>query len=310
MYPAIEIKSLNKSYLSNSKTQPKLALQELDLSIPQGSTFALLGPNGAGKSTLINIIAGTAVKTCGLISIMGVNIDLFPKLAKTKIGIVPQEIVIDTFFTIYQTLEFAAGYYGIRKNARRTEELLKILGLWEKRGSLPGQLSGGMKRRFLIAKAMVHSPQVLILDEPSAGVDLDLREQLWNLIKKLNSEGTTIVITTHYLAEAEELCDQVAFINNGKIIKQDSKNNLFDEFGSRCIEVEFDNDNFASLLSDVGLKFDLLANNKVSIAFNHASCSLDNLLANFRNANLVVKNIESKRADFETIFKKVINSSI
>ncbi|MGI4776208.1 MAG: ABC transporter ATP-binding protein [Janthinobacterium lividum] len=307
MHQAIEIRSLTKNYFLSTKLQQRPALQELNLSIPQGSIFALLGPNGAGKSTLINILAGTVVKTSGAVLIMGTDIDLSPKIAKTKIGIVPQEIVLDTFFTIYQTLEFAAGYYGLRKNVRKTEELLNALGLWDKRDSLPRQLSGGMKRRFLIAKAMVHSPPVLILDEPSAGVDLELREQLWALITRLNNEGTTVIITTHYLAEAEELCDQIAFINHGQIIRQDSKENLLSELGAKYIEVEFDNVNSISLLSGIDEKFQQISGNKINIEFNTMHRSLNDLLGKFQGTGLVIKNIQVKQADLEDVFKKVMS---
>jgi len=231
------IKEYNTGRVANEK---KIALNGLDINIEVGSIFGLLGPNGAGKSTLINILAGTVIKTSGEVRVMGVDIDYQPKRARSLIGVVPQEIVTDTFFPLWQALEFTAGYFGIRPENRINDQLLKTLSLYDKRNSLPQRLSGGMKRRFLIAKAMVHSPRILVLDEPTAGVDIELRNQLWEYVKKLNQEQVvTIIITTHYLAEAQELCDNIAFINDGKIIKQDSKKKLLAELGSRYLDVEF-----------------------------------------------------------------------
>lgn len=190
MTDAILLKGLTKNY------GEKKALKEVDLQVKRGSIFGLLGPNGAGKSTLINILAGTVVKTSGSAFIMGVDIEKDPQLAKYKIGVVPQEVILDSFFTIREALEIHAGYYGIRPKDRITDEILNALGLSDKAGSTSRQLSGGMKRRFMVAKAMVHSPHVLILDEPTAGVDIELREQLWEYVKKLNKLGTTIILTT------------------------------------------------------------------------------------------------------------------
>ena len=223
---AILIKKLVKEYNKEGGSGSKIALSDLNLAIPRGAIFGLLGPNGAGKSTLINILSGTVMKTSGEVVILDTDIDQFPKRARSLIGIVPQEIIFDTFFPIQQALEFTAGYFGIKSELRKTKQILKALSLWDKRKNFPQQLSGGMKRRFLIAKAMVHSPPILVLDEPTAGVDIELRIQLWDYVKELNKQGITVIITTHYLAEAQELCDEIAFINKGKIIKQDSKQNL------------------------------------------------------------------------------------
>lgn len=308
MTNAIEIKQLNKIYPASGKNLEKVALENLDLTIPQGSIFALLGPNGAGKSTLINILAGTVIKTSGQVDIMGCDIEKSPKVAKTCIGVVPQEVVFDSFFPISQTLEFTAGYYNIKPHARKTDEILKALSLWDKRNALPRQLSGGMKRRFLIAKAMVHSPQVLILDEPTAGVDIELREQLWDLVKKQNAEGTTVIITTHYLAEAEELCDRIAFINKGRIIKEDSKENLLTELGSKHIEVEFEEEVKDSLMS-LNDNFVKLSESKIYFPFNAQQQSLSKLLHEFQALNLSIKNINVNQADLEDIFKKLMKDS-
>jgi ABC-2 type transport system ATP-binding protein len=233
MIPAIYAQNLVKEY--KTATRSDLALNSLNLTVNQGQIFGLLGPNGAGKSTLINILAGIVNKTSGLVRINGISIDELPQKARSQIGIVPQEIALDSFFSLYESLENYAGYFGIRLEQRKTKELLMQLSLWDKKDVTPNKLSGGMKRRFLIAKAMVHSPKILVLDEPTAGVDLELRNQLWDLILSLKNQGVTIILTTHYLSEAEVLCDEIAFINKGKIIKQASKHQLL--LGARHIDI-------------------------------------------------------------------------
>jgi ABC-2 type transport system ATP-binding protein len=303
---AIDIQGLRKSY-NKKGSDTKDALRGVDLSIPKGSIFGLLGPNGAGKSTIINILSGMVSKTSGKVSIMGYDIDLEHKTAKTKIGIVPQEIVIDNFFSIYQTLEFTSGYYGIKPNKDKINALLKALGLYDKRNALPRQLSGGMKRRFLIAKAMIHSPDILILDEPTAGVDIELRDQLWSYVKKLHSNGTTVIVTTHYLQEAQNLCERVAFINNGKIIQEDSVENLLKKFGTKYIKVIF-----GEVINDLNLQHLVVKYNKVddyTITFdvtkNNFDCDI--ILRELNKLNLKVSDIEVNQVDLETIFKKIIH---
>jgi len=220
---AISIDDLKKTYQKSPRSPKKEALKNIDLKIKKGSFFGLLGPNGAGKSTIINIIAGLVKKSSGTIKIAGIDIDENLQATKFKIGIVPQELIIDPFFNVFETLEIYAGYYGIKKSARRTFEIIEALGLQEKTKSTPRSLSGGMRRRLLVAKALVHNPEILILDEPTAGVDVELRNQLWEYVKKLNREqNTTIVLTTHYLEEAQKLCDEIAVINNGAVIAQKS----------------------------------------------------------------------------------------
>jgi ABC-2 type transport system ATP-binding protein len=306
---AILIQDLVKKYDGNKTNSSFLALDHLNLSVPKGSIFGLLGPNGAGKSTLINILAGTVVMTQGKVSILDVDITEFPKKAKSLIGIVPQEIVFDTFFPIEQALEFTAGYFGVPKKDRKTAEILKALGLWDKRKNFPQQLSGGMKRRFLIAKAMVHSPKVLILDEPTAGVDIDLRNQLWHYVIELNRQGMTIIITTHYLAEAQELCDEIAFINKGKIIKQDTKENLLSDLGTRHIEVEFSNDiNNIDFQIQSGFQHEIISDNKVRFQINSESSNYTDLLQKISSTGLEVKNITTYQPDLEKIFHKIIKT--
>lgn len=216
---AIEARGLQKIYAASGKSPEKHALKGLDLAIPKGSIFGLLGPNGAGKSTFINILAGLVIKTSGVVRIWDTDIDKDHRAAKAAIGIVPQEISFDAFFTPFETLELQAGFYGVPPKERRSMELLEAVGLADKRDTYSRLLSGGMKRRLLIAKALVHNPPVVILDEPTAGVDVELRRSLWDYVTMLNKErGVTIVLTTHYLEEAQELCDNIAIIDQGQLI--------------------------------------------------------------------------------------------
>ncbi len=306
MKEAISIKNLIKRY-GKKNGNGHLALDGLNLSVPQGSIFGLLGPNGAGKSTLINILAGTVIKTSGEVKVAGINIDEAPKKARSLIGIVPQEVVFDSFFPIEQALEFTAGYFGVRPHLRKTKELLKALSLWDKRNAMPRSLSGGMKRRFLIAKAMVHSPPVLILDEPTAGVDIELRTQLWDYVKKLNRQGVTIIITTHYLAEAQELCDEIAFINKGKIIKQDSKQNLLEELGARHIDVEFEDIiSLADLSISSSVSVETISENQLRFSLKSKKESTTKLLKEIYNVGKEIKDIRICQPDLEDIFYKIM----
>ena len=214
MSNAIEIEGLRKIYSGSGKSAPKEALKGIDLSIPRGSVFGLLGPNGAGKSTLINILAGLVVKTEGAVRIWGWDQDKNPRQSRASIGIMPQELNLDPFFTPRGSLEVQAGLYGVPRSQRRSDEILKFVGLEDKAEAYARTLSGGMRRRLLLGKALVHRPHILVLDEPTAGVDIQLRQMLWNNVRKLNQEeGMTIILTTHYLEEAEEMCDEIAIIN-------------------------------------------------------------------------------------------------
>ncbi len=309
MSDAIYVKNLVKEYNAGRVSHEKrLALNGLDINIEAGSIFGLLGPNGAGKSTLINILAGIVIKTSGEVKVMGIDIDKQPKKARSLIGIVPQEIVTDTFFPLWQALEFTAGYFGIKPENRITDRLLKALSLYDKRNSLPQRLSGGMKRRFLIAKAMVHSPNILVLDEPTAGVDIELRNQLWDYVKKLNQEhGVTIIITTHYLAEAQELCDNIAFINDGKIIKQDSKKKLLAELGSRYLDVEFESAVDSVKVSSLqNIKLQLLNENKIRFDLHTENNDFTQILDVIHSMNLKIKNLSLNEPDLEDIFHKIV----
>ena len=299
----IEIIKLNKTYLDdkNNKTTP---LKNISFNVKKGSMLALLGPNGAGKSTLINILAGIVNKTSGNVFINGRNHELEERAAKQSIGVVPQELVIDPYFTPRETLEFQAGYYGIKKSDRITLKLLRNLKLEKKENAYVRHLSGGMKRRLMIAKAMVHSPQVLILDEPTAGVDVTLRELLWQNIKDLNKKGVTILITTHYLEEAEALCDDVAIINKGEIVINGNIKKLVKKIDKKILKIYFYN---LKTLPD-GLKkigFRKHKSNEISINYQPSKNSIDGLINEVARYNIKIKDISIKDTTLEDLFKKI-----
>ncbi|MEQ8604965.1 MAG: ABC transporter ATP-binding protein [Marivibrio sp.] len=234
---ALEAQGLSKVYRSSGGQEAKRALDSVDLKIPRGSLFGLLGPNGAGKSTFINILAGLVIKTSGVAKVWDYDIDRQTRLARASIGVVPQELNIDPFFTPEELLEVQAGLYGVPKAERRTDEILELVGLADKRKAYARTLSGGMRRRLLIGKAMVHNPPVLVLDEPTAGVDIELRRQLWENVVELNRRGTTVLLTTHYLEEAEELCDRIAIINHGQVVAHDEKRSLLGRLDAKTLRV-------------------------------------------------------------------------
>jgi ABC-2 type transport system ATP-binding protein len=301
---AIEIKGLQKIYKKSAKAPEKIALRGIDLNIKKGSFFGLLGPNGAGKSTIINIMAGLVNKTAGNVKIAGFDIDINPKEAKRKIGIVPQELIIDPFFNVFETLEIYAGYYGIKKEQRRTMEIIEALGLKDKIKSPPRSLSGGMRRRLLVAKALVHNPEILVLDEPTAGVDVELRTQLWNYVKKLNKAGTTIVLTTHYLEEAEELCDDIAIINKGEVIACDRKNNLMKTLdGKQLLLVLKDEITEIPTILKNRFTVEIIDPKQISISYKAREIEVGEVLETVKNSGLSIVDISTKQADLEDIFK-------
>ncbi len=234
---AISIENLTKTYAAKGKSPEKTALNGVSLSIPRGSIFGLLGPNGAGKSTIINILAGLVMKTSGSVKIWDTDLDQDARQCKANIGVVPQELNFDPFFTPSRLLDLQAGLYGVPPSERRTDELLRLVGLSDKANAYTRSLSGGMRRRLMIAKAMVHTPPVLVLDEPTAGVDVELRQQLWENVRALNKNGVTVLLTTHYLHEAEELCDRIAIIHKGQIVANEEKETLLSRIDSK--EVRF-----------------------------------------------------------------------
>jgi len=306
---AIEINSLNKTYKKSKKSPSKVALNSIDLKIKKGSFFGLLGPNGAGKSTIINILAGLVNKTSGDVKICDIDIDTNLQAAKFKIGIVPQEIVFDPFFNVRESLEIYAGYFGIKKQDRKTDEIIEALGLKDKANSAPRSLSGGMKRRLLIAKALVHNPEILVLDEPTAGVDVELRNQLWEYVKKLNENGTTILLTTHYLEEAEELCDEIAVINHGSVIACDKKENLMKLLSSKELVISCSDDekpDLDSLFPDLESK--LLPDGKISVVYDPEKVEVEKIIKVLMNKKIAIKDISTKQPDLEEIFKHLIGT--
>ncbi|MCC6000489.1 MAG: ABC transporter ATP-binding protein [Pararhodobacter sp.] len=234
---AIRIEGLTKTYAGSAGQAPKTALDSVDLTIPAGSVFGLLGPNGAGKSTLINILAGLVVKTAGRVEIWGFDQDRNPRQSRAAIGVMPQELNIDPFFTPRDALEVQAGLYGVPRARRRTDQILRLIGLQDKAGAYARTLSGGMRRRLLLGKALVHWPQVLVLDEPTAGVDIELRQMLWTNIRALNDQGMTIILTTHYLEEAQQMCDEIAIIDHGKVIVRDSTASILQKMEAKTLSV-------------------------------------------------------------------------
>ncbi len=306
---AIEIKSLCKTYKKSQKSPEKIALNSINLEIKKGSFFGLLGPNGAGKSTIINILAGLVNKTSGQVKISNLDIDQNQQAAKFKIGIVPQELIIDPFFNVRETLEIYAGYYGIRKAQRRTDEIIEALGLKDKSKSAPRSLSGGMRRRLLVAKALVHNPEILVLDEPTAGVDVELRNQLWTYVKKLNRDGTTILLTTHYLEEAEELCDEIAIINHGQVIANDRKENLMKSLSSKELIISFVSNISPSIVETLlPLQTKLLSQDKISITYDPEKIEVEKILRIISDQKIQISDISTQQPDLEEIFKYLIKS--
>ncbi len=301
---AIRIESLRKTYSGG-----KEALKGVSLDIPRGQIFGLLGPNGAGKSTTINILAGLVNKTSGSASIWGFDIDEHPRNAKNSIGIVPQEIVFDPFFTPFETLELVAGLYGVRKEARRSMELLKAVHLEDKANAYARTLSGGMKRRLLVAKAMVHSPPILVLDEPTAGVDVELRQQLWAYVRELNARGVTIVLTTHYLEEAEELCDRIAIINHGEVIANKPTRELVDMAQDKVVEVTVDRDVDVIPQSSLFQKIDLKAGRILAISYNKSEANAGQVLAAVQGAGFGIADVSTREADLEAVFLNLTRAS-
>ncbi len=294
---AIKIDQLRKVYAGG-----KEALKSISLDIPRGEIFGLLGPNGAGKSTTINILAGLVNKTSGSASIWGFDIDEHPRNAKNSIGIVPQEIVFDPFFTPLETLENVAGLYGVPKGRRRSMELLKAVHLEDKAHAYARTLSGGMKRRLLVAKAMVHSPPILVLDEPTAGVDVELRQQLWAYVRQLNQQGVTIVLTTHYLEEAEELCDRIAIINNGEVIANKPTRELVDMAQEKLVEVTVDKDVGSPPNSPLFEKIELRGERVLAITYNKSAANAGQVLGAVQAAGYGIADVTTREADLEHVF--------
>lgn len=297
MQPAIEIRDLEKTY-----SDGKRALKGVSFDVPRGQIFGLLGPNGAGKSTLINILAGLVNKTGGTARIWGFDIDADRRNAKRAIGIVPQEILFDAFFTPFEALEIQAGLYAVPKAERRSMEILRALRLEDKAHAYARTLSGGMKRRLLIGKALVHNPPILILDEPTAGVDIELRQQLWSYVRQLHAAGTTVVLTTHYLEEAEELCDRIAIINNGEVVANDETHALLASAQEKCLIVTVDRDLDGVPAGLPAEKVELKGARQLILTYNRGVLTAGELLQAISATGLGVVDVSTREADLEDVF--------
>ena len=295
--PAIRIEALSKTYEGG-----KRALDEVTFDVPRGQIFGLLGPNGAGKSTLITILAGLVVKTGGKVTIWGFDIDEHPRNAKRSIGVVPQEIIFDPFFTPRETLEIQAGLYGIPPSARMSDELLAAMHLTDKANAYSRTLSGGMKRRLLVAKAMVHSPPILVLDEPTAGVDVELRRQLWDYVRKLNTQGVTIVLTTHYLEEAEELCDRIAIIHHGRVIANEPTRELVSKAQEKAVVVTFDRDIAQVPANACFENIALIDERTLEITYRKDKVNAGQVLASLTSEGLSIVDVSTRDPDLEDVF--------
>ncbi len=306
---AIDIRGLRKVYAAQGGEPEKEALKGVDLAIPHGSIFGLLGPNGAGKSTLINILAGLVNKTSGSVRIWGFDQDANPRMSRASIGVVPQELHLDPFFTPREAMEIQAGLYGVKSGDRRTESLLTALGLGDKMDVGARALSGGMKRRLLIGKALAHSPPVLILDEPTAGVDIDLRRQLWDYVRKLNESGVTIILTTHYLEEAEEMCDRIAIINHGTVIANEPKTALLDRLDRKTVTIvpitsltTVPN----TLATQAGIQTAITTDGALAITYSRREASLGTLLELTHSAGIEIRDVTTSEAGLERVFLDLV----
>jgi len=302
---AIEIDGLSKTYAGG-----KQALSDVTFDVARGSIFGLLGPNGAGKSTLINILAGLVNKTAGRARIWGFDIDAHPRNAKASIGIVNQEILFDPFFTPFETLEIQAGLYGVPKDQRRSMELLRAMRLEDKARAYSRTLSGGMKRRLMVAKAMVHSPPVLVLDEPTAGVDIELRQQLWDYVRSLNAQGVTVVLTTHYLEEAEQLCDRVAIINHGRLIANEPTRTLIGMAQEKLVEVTVDRDVGVLPENRCFQKIALNGDRTLAITYQKDQVNAGEVLAAVQAAGFGIVDVSTREADLEDVFLNLTRAPV
>ncbi|PPR10822.1 MAG: Daunorubicin/doxorubicin resistance ATP-binding protein DrrA [Alphaproteobacteria bacterium MarineAlpha11_Bin1] len=300
---AIEVNSLYKTYAGKNGVLNE-ALKSINLSVPRGAIFGLLGPNGAGKSTLINILAGLVIKTSGNAQINGWDIVQDMRRARGSIGVVPQELNLDSFFTPRETMELQAGLYGVPQSQRRTQEIFEALDLEDKADVYARSLSGGMRRRLLVAKALVHSPPVVVLDEPTAGVDVELRQSLWEYMRELNRAGTTILLTTHYLEEAQGMCDQIAIINHGEIVAQDSTAALLARLDRKeaLISVDRDIDNLPDDLKRVGIEARITGKRVILIRFSPSQVQMGQLLDAVRVAGFHITDLSTRDTDLEEIF--------
>jgi ABC-2 type transport system ATP-binding protein len=299
---AIEIRGLRKVYGGRGRAPSKEALKGVDLDVPQGSIFGLLGPNGAGKSTLINILAGLVIKTSGTVRIWGFDQDVNPRQSRAAIGVMPQELNIDPFFTPRAALDVQAGLYGVPKDQRQTDEILGLIGLADKAEAYARTLSGGMRRRLLLGKALVHRPQVLVLDEPTAGVDIELRQMLWDNVRKLNAQGMTIILTTHYLEEAEEMCDEIAIINHGEVVARDSTAALLGRLDAKTLVIYPESPAEIDPVLPEGVDLAHRPDGALAFSYRRSRTSPGDILEAVRTAGLRIRDVATEEADLEDVF--------
>ena len=305
---AVEVRGLAKVYRGSNRQPDKLALDAVNLAIPRGSIFGLLGPNGAGKSTLINILAGLVLKTSGSVEIWGIDIDAHPRQARAAIGVVAQELNIDAFFTPRELLDLQAGLYGVPKSERHTAEILASLNLSAQADAYSRTLSGGMKRRLMIGKAMVHAPPVLVLDEPTAGVDVELRRQLWDLVRALNAAGTTILLTTHYLEEAETLCDRIAIIDRGSVVACDTTAALVGRIDAKTLSITLADPVVALPPGLVALGLTLAAPDRLVYHYRPSATTLSPVFSAIQSHGFIIRDVQSEETDLEAIFLQLTGS--
>jgi len=298
---ALKVEKLTKIYSQKSSNGIK-ALNNLNLEVKEGEIFGLLGPNGAGKTTFLNILAGTVIKNSGIVNVWGYDLDKNPRQVRSSIGIVPQEINLDAFFSPRNLLELQAGLYGIPKKDRITDTILKLVSLEKQANTYARSLSGGMKRRLLIAKAMVHRPPILVLDEPTAGVDVQLRKNLWNNVKVLNKQGVTIILTTHLMYEAQEMCDKIAIINKGNLIALDTTSNLLDSIKTKKIIFKVKKINTISPEDLNGVKFFYNSNNEVTVLYERKKHKIDQIINKIKDAGMEIYDISTDEGDLEDVF--------
>ena len=304
---AIEIRGLQKTYGGGRGSPEKHALKGIDLDIPKGSVFGLLGPNGAGKSTLINILAGLVIKSAGQVTLWGIDQDVNPRQSRASIGVMPQELNLDPFFTPRAALEVQAGLYGVRKADRRSDEVLALVGLEDKAEAYARTLSGGMRRRLLLAKALVHSPHILVLDEPTAGVDIELRQMLWENVRKLNAQGMTIILTTHYLEEAEEMCDEIAIINQGALVARDSTANLLSQMDQRRMIIQPE-EAVTDLPEADGITAELRPDGALALSYQSQLTRAEAVLEAVHKAGIRIKDVRTEQADLQDVFLELTRS--
>ena len=298
---AVSVNQLTKIYAKNS-TNSVVALNELNLEVKEGEIFGLLGPNGAGKTTFINILSGTVIKTKGSVNVWGFDIDKNPRQVRASVGVVPQEVNLDAFFSPRKLLELQAGLYGVPKKNRITDTILKMVSLEKQAESYSRSLSGGMKRRLLIAKAMVHQPPILVLDEPTAGVDVELRQNLWNNVKKLNEQGVTIILTTHLMYEAEEMCNRIAILNKGNLVTLDTTKNLLDRIKTKKIIFKVKKTIIISPEDLNGIKFSYKKDNEITVSYERKKHKIDEIINKVKNAGMEIYDISTDEGNLEDVF--------